>query len=335
MDGVGALSVYHGNLFLCALRQSDLITRENNALRSGMVSDRIKPPLVGMASQIALALGDTAEAHTALKLLFDEWVNTVSRICIGIRHAGTGGSLLITPAPLLPQLDIVHRLPYRRLGDSAILKVLDDMYLWKVQRRLYDQTPTEAAPIELVHECSFAETDAMDREKELTGAVKIVTSLATADGLVLFDPLLVVAGFGVKIRSGGGVPTVYDGREFARKGTRATKINLSRFGTRHGSMLRYCRADQNAIGIVVSQDGHVRLIVSTGRSLVLWDNIELLRRDYDVRAYIAQSRRARKRRITISRLVDTTMGYTSMPKTIDALLAYRAGKRSAPQVEPL
>jgi len=53
-----------------------------------------------------------------------------------------------------------------------------------------------------------------------------------------------------------------------------------------GSIYSYCRSDRNApAGIVVSQDGHVRLIVSVGRNLVLWDNVQLLRYQHDVRRY--------------------------------------------------
>ena len=109
---------------------------------------------------------------------------------------------------------------------------------------------------------TLADTDADDRETELTGAVKLVTSLAAVDGLVLLQPLLGVVGFGVKIGTDRHVNTVYDGRDFAKRRNQAKRVDLSRLGTRHGSMLRYCRLDPNAIGIVVSQDGHVRVIAS-------------------------------------------------------------------------
>ena len=53
-------------------------------------------------------------------------------------------------------------------------------------------------------------------------------------------PTFSVTGFGVKIGSASNVRTVYDGATFSRRGTRARKIDLSQFGTRHGSMIRYC-----------------------------------------------------------------------------------------------
>ena len=60
---------------------------------------------------------------------------------------------------------------------------------------------------------------------------------------------------------------------FRNRGTRARKIDPSQFGTRHGSMLRYCAQDRNALGIVVSQDGYVRLIMTVRNSLLFWDNL--------------------------------------------------------------
>ena len=148
---------------------------------------------------------------------------------------------------------------------------------WQVGRAQRAFT-NKAAPVpaDLVKAASLAGTDVEDREKEMTSAVKLVASLAAVDGLVLMNPALSVAGFGVKISSGPNVATVYDGAHFSHRGTRARKIDPSQFGTRHGSMLRYCAEDRKALGIVVSQDGYVRLTMTVRNSLVFWDNFKLL-----------------------------------------------------------
>ena len=118
-------------------------------------------------------------------------------------------------------------------------------------------------------EVRLAEADAMDRESELTGCIKTVASFAAIDGLVLLSPRLEVSGFGVKIAGGPRVATVYHGPAFSKRGTAAPQVDLSSFGTRHRSMLSYCRCDPKALGIVVSQDGDVRLVMSQKRSLTL------------------------------------------------------------------
>lgn len=77
--------------------------------------------------------------------------------------------------------------------------------------------------------------------------MKLVASLAAVDGLVLMTPELSVAGFGVKIGSTPDVKVVYDGAGFSSRGTHARKIDPAQFGTRHGSMLRYCAQDPKAL----------------------------------------------------------------------------------------
>lgn len=149
-------------------------------------------------------------------------------------------------------LQVTHPFAYPRLRDAAILRVLDESYLSDVkhaQRAFTDKA--SPVPAKLVFAASLAEADAEDREEETTGAVKLVASLAAIDGLVLMTAELSVAGFGVKIGSTPNVTTVYDGAGFAHRGTRARKIDLSQFGTRHGSMLGYCAQDRKALGIVV------------------------------------------------------------------------------------
>lgn len=88
-------------------------------------------------------------------------------------------------------------------------------------------------------------------------------------------------------------------------------------------MLRYCFTDRNAVGIVVSQDGHVRLIMTIGKSLVMWDNVKLLGHDTDVLRYVKQELSTRALRD--KQRDRTRLGYTNMPKTVEALLRYGRG----------
>jgi len=67
MESFGELSVHHGNLFLGGLRQDQLLTRENDALRSPMVAMRIAPALRSAARQIARALGTRGKPDEVLR----------------------------------------------------------------------------------------------------------------------------------------------------------------------------------------------------------------------------------------------------------------------------
>jgi hypothetical protein len=319
-DGVGDLTVYHQSILLGGLRGHQLFSHENDALGSLMVGERIWPYLEEPAEAVARVLEsiDGADSQQEqMRNLIIAWINAVSRLCIGLRRFGTGGALLITPSPYWDHLEVGYQFRYNRLGDSIVLNVLDEEYRDKSRDFVRDDEIPDYVPYGLVLEARLAEADAEDRETELAGAVKVVTSLASVDGLVLLSPLLHVHGFGVKIGTGLQVGTVYDGAEFERRRTKAKKIDPSRFGTRHNSVLRYCRTDREAVGVVVSQDGHVRIVLSAGRSLVLWDNVKLL----DYRPFTAASVKILKDWVkNHERTKRPTLGYTDTPKTLTALL---------------
>jgi hypothetical protein len=57
--------------------------------------------------------------------------------------------------------------------------------------------------------------------------------------------------------------------------TKTKTLKLNEYGTRHRSMLRYCAANPNSVGFVVSQDGDVRAITHTTDRVVLWDNVRI------------------------------------------------------------
>lgn len=252
MDGIGDISAYHGDLFLGGLKAQALVTRESDALRSKTVFEYVFDALAPFAKSIARVLdSDKGEAEILVDLV-RVWATSIARLCIGLQQRGTGGAFLLTPEPIKGVLQVTHPFAYPRLRDAAILRVLDESYLSDVkhaQRAFTDKA--SPVPAKLVFAASLAEADAEDREEETTGAVKLVASLAAIDGLVLMTAELSVAGFGVKIGSTPNVTTVYDGAGFAHRGTRARKIDLSQFGTRHGSMLGYCAQDRKALGIVV------------------------------------------------------------------------------------
>ena len=277
MDGIGDISAYHGDLFLGGLKAQVLITRENDALKSESVFEYAFEWLAPFAFAIAKVIDDDERKYQILDYLFTMWVTSIARLCIGLRQRGTGGAFLLSPSPIKDKLQVRHPFVYPRLRDSAILRVLDETYSADVEDavRMYSHE-RDPVPARLVLEASLAETDADDRKEEMTGAVKLIASLAAVDGLVLMSPALSVIGFGVKIGQAPDVKTVYNGAKLVRNGTRTRKIDLSQFGTRHGSMLRYCALDRKALGIVVSQDGYVRLIMNIRGSVVLWDNIKLL-----------------------------------------------------------
>lgn len=319
MDGIGALSVYHGGLFLASLQQDRLVRGENDAFGSDQVADRVLLQLAPFAAQIAAAIGEEGVDSESARLdLGRAWRSTISRLCIGLRRIGTGGAFLLTPEPIDEYLSVGTRLEYGRLRDSFLLSVLDNLYLNAADERLLGRAKTSSR--EAILEYQFAAEDAEDRKLELSGAVRFVTSLGAVDGLVLMGTTLEVRGYGVKIKSPNAALEVFDGPSFARRGAAATRVDVGRFGTRHGSMLQYCNVDPSAIGVVVSQDGAVRLITRVGPHLTFWDDVKLLDYQDDHEAYLAMERRARSRRAKGT--APQSRGYSEMPKTLEELAGF-------------
>jgi hypothetical protein len=319
MDGVGDISAYHEDMFLGGIKAQNLIMRENDALASAMVKKYAFESLAPFAQRISETLGEQKREADVLGHLFYNWVTSIARLCIGLRRVGCGGAFLLTPHPLKQKLYVGHAFAYTRLRESMVLDVLDQRYQRKVDDECTTMRRKGELPYNLFIERFLAESDAEDRRDEMTGAVKLVTSLAAVDGLVLMTPDLVVAGFGAKI--GLSPSKVYEGADFVRRGTRARTVDTAQFGTRHGSMLRYCALDRDALGLVVSQDGYVRLIMSSGKSLVFWDDLKLLgHADYSKGAVTRRRRQAARRRQMRKIGVFSKLGYTPTPKTLQALM---------------
>jgi hypothetical protein len=316
VNGVGELSAFHGDLFLGRLRHDHVVRAEHEPFKSDVLWRRLVQWLSPVVKKIQSETNYPLDpAHVCLRLT-DEWMTAIARICIGLRRLGTGGSLLITPSPDWKTLKLSNDLPYTRMRDSMLLKVVDELHLKETRKKIKGLKNSDLIPRELYWDEGFAETDLKDRSDELTGAVKLVTSFAAVDGVVLLDQLLAVKAFGVKIGSTPHVRTVYDGHTFSKRGTPGNPIDLSSFGTRHNSILRYCRNDCAAIGIIVSQDGHVRVAHAHGRRLLLWDNVKLLDYRADLKRYAKHLRNSRRRRIGMPK----SQGYTEMPKSTEKLI---------------
>lgn len=316
INNIAELSVYHHDLFLCGLRQDRILKQENDALWSDSVRNRISSSLLQYASRIAKVVGGEYTEVAALYDLYSEWTLAIARICMGVRRAGTGGALLITPHSSRRLLDISNGLVYSRLSESMILTALDDAHYVKMstQMRAHKLIPSHD-----FIDYSFAEADYNDRQLELTGAIKLASSLAALDGIVLMTPILEVRGFGVKIKSASRIGDVLDGKYLSANKSKRRLIDVTKFGTRHQSMLRYCRNDPDAIGLVISQDGNVRVIATVGKRLGLWDDVRLLNHAHDVNAYAREERKYRRYGPRVTR----ALGYSPMPKTLSQLRRVR------------
>lgn len=318
----GDFAVYHSNIFLGALRSQFIVLREVDALDSLLFRQRLIPTFSSTATAIRAALPDKVNQETVELQLFNAFSNTIARICIGLRHLGSGGALLITPKARADVLSIGYELGYDRLRSSVSLHVLDQLYKHQLDDSAYSRKSIHAEDLK---ELLFAQADAEDRVDELNGAVKFVTSLAALDGATLLTPDLQVTGFGIKIKGDLGTTKVYDGEAFSRRLSKSKTWDLSQFGTRHLSVLSYCKADPSAIGVVVSQDGHARIVMTSHGRLLMWNDIQLLNH-INFSAEVAKEQKLHRKLVKEHRREQISLGYSQMPKTMADLLSKNSSK---------
>jgi hypothetical protein len=111
----------------------------------------------------------------------------------------------------------------------------------------------------------------IDASDQLTAWSEMCAQLAQADGCVLLDGGGRVKAFGVEIAGGTGAAS--DLR--VKDASSGADLDMSAFGTRHRSAARFCSAAERAIGIVVSQDGGIRVFGrDASPDLKLWKSVE-------------------------------------------------------------
>lgn len=327
IDRPGDLTAYHESIFLCSLRAQRLLLNEAEVFDSEAIIGRLIPAFKQRASAISSAINKAIlvsyDDQLVLNNLLSSWKATVARICIGLRRMGTGGTLIITPSPNQELLSISHGFQYERLGTALTLQVLDDVYEFCLMEKLFE-SKAKSVSRQKVSEIGSAEEDARDRADEVTGAVKLVTSLAAMDGAILMGMDLSVIGFGVKIGGGETPKEIYDGEDFEIRGKFLKRVDTSRFGTRHASALRYCKEDADAIGVIISQDGHVRVVLNVDGKIVLWDRVQLLNHE-NFSEEVAIEAKQHKQRMG-KRKISAKLGYSRMPKSLSNLLAVKLNK---------
>ena len=103
--------------------------------------------------------------------------------------------------------------------------------------------------------------------RRLIRGISQISLLAAVDGAVLLDDHLRIQGFGVRFPvlppPGTTVLDALTGSEYL----------CDQWGLRHQSVFSVCQRCEQAIGLIVSQDGEVKAVKADGGRLMFWDGI--------------------------------------------------------------
>ncbi|MBC7545535.1 MAG: hypothetical protein H7338_22630 [Candidatus Sericytochromatia bacterium] len=283
INSVGNLSVYRDYTLIGGIKHNQIISRGFNVLQFGPIGKLIRKSVEAYVEGVKSAVGTAAYApvdHWNESLSW-YWLSSLRRVLINIQAYRNGGSLLlIPPGPVQyqRQLDIKYKIEYPRLpialhglATAAILRHhaevrIADEYIARDKRTM---------PVHLFQESSRETIDEEHHAAEITGCIRFIASLSRSDGLVLTDFGLNVLGFGVEIKSHEAIESIFIAGDIAGTPKNLQKTDYKQFGTRHRSMMRFCRRNPGSLGFVVSQDGDIRAMTRVGERLIIWENIEI------------------------------------------------------------
>jgi hypothetical protein len=202
------------------------------------------------------------------------WMSVIQRLLFRIKGLKHGGAILIAPDGAADGLNVKYRLRYNRLHTAlqryAVCRYQQDEIMRQIRRSIEGDTPDGRKMLAALN------SECRESEKEIEAAIWFVALLTRIDGLALMNTALEVIGFGVEITSAREPSSVRKSLtgEAAKEDRR--KFNYTYFGTRHRSMMRYCDANPDSVGFVISQDSDVRAIARVDDDLCMWENFRLL-----------------------------------------------------------
>jgi hypothetical protein len=198
------------------------------------------------------------------------------RIVSIMRNLHHGGTLILIPheratelALENPYIDIKYKFtkeePRDRLS-SLYLQIMNTLADEGGKRGVFDRpmgwddyVASDSEAIESLDEAIFE-------------AAHFIADLTTVDGAVVMTKSLELLGFGGEILAGSNrIETVARILDF--EGEQRQVESTQGVGTRHRSAYRLCHELQDAVAIVVSQDGMVRVITWKDNMVVYWDQV--------------------------------------------------------------
>jgi hypothetical protein len=281
VEGVGNLSVYSSSNRIAELRAGKITTSLHDVLDGGQVKKLLTTGITKYISDVNSVLPSSVPDYRGSwqTILTDLWISAIKRILLRVQSFNHGGAFVITPDSQLIGLDVKYHLSYHRLADALIKRGVT----WKASIGYEDEIleylakHTRTVLSNLVEQSLMANVEGERAEEDLSGVIWFVALLSRVDGCVVLDPNLVVRGFGAIIGFEEIVPSIMLSNSADAEDADLTRLDASRFGSRHRSMMRYCFCTPGSLGIVISQDRDVRMMTRVGERLVLWDGVNLQR----------------------------------------------------------
>lgn len=264
IDEPGALTVSRGRRGLVRLREGRVVLPKENPLRD--VHDPLGVFFLELIDDLwhslrpppPLASGDESVGRRSLR---DVYTTSVGAILDRIRSRRHGGSVVITRTAI----DEPHALVTYTVAEHAGLA--GEIVAYHGVLSHLAQLPAIPPDRASESEQRRAETALRLASRRLIRGLNQISLLAAVDGAVLLDDQLRIHGFGVRfpvlLPPGSTIEDALSGIDYA----------CDQWGLRHQSVFSLCKRYEQAVGLIVSQDGGVKAVKSVEGRLYLWDGI--------------------------------------------------------------
>lgn len=280
----GSLTVSTIGMVLARLRAGQLVVASLTSLGRGPIGDFFVPVADTLYQEATAALGRKrfARADDSNAYPYQQYYGFFNNILRMTQERRHGGTFVIVRDELQPSDD--------RLRDRISIKYeLADLNMWplvssecaarqKYHDRLFPKrfiflTDMKSATAEQLKDLLDHEQRAKRIHNDLIEKEHFISTLAGVDGAVVITDRLRVLGFGAEITALSHVKAVKVVHE--QDGKNGVIREITSFGTRHRSAIRFCSSLEDSVCFVVSQDGGVRAVKRVGAEVLLWNDVGL------------------------------------------------------------
>ncbi len=264
IDGPGALTISQGRTGLVRLRDGQIIIPQVNPFQnlqnplgiffSDLIDDLKQSP------RYQELLNSNEEGATGQRSLLNIYTTSILAILEKIRLRHHGGSVVIARGNLDEMVAHITYTVSDHVGlvEKMIAYKAPDDLLRGPYSDLDDAAELERGRDKL----------ALRRtSRQLIRGMSQISMLAAVDGAVLLDGHLSIQGFGVRF------PLLLTEGSIVENALTGSEHPCDRWGLRHQSVFSVCHECEQAIGLIVSQDGEVKAVKAVDGRLFFWDGI--------------------------------------------------------------
>lgn len=214
-------------------------------------------------------LPDSLDAGAYAELAHLISLQFIKRIVNLVRTSGHGGSVVFLPESGAGQVVAASWIDCKYSAAPDVAGLRFGGLMQAMIRRVGQLCPAGANVDDAWAVFRNSNDGELDRlEEAFFELARLFSDLMQVDGALVLDKRVCLIGFGGEIRVDRNVLMV--GLAHDLEGREVTPWNVQNDGTRHRSVYRLCSVEPEAIGFVISQDSHVRMIANVDNEVVFW-----------------------------------------------------------------